>query len=542
MGVILHITIVHPIVILYLSFTHPGAADEYTILSQLGTDLELKKLSLSTQETLVNSTITDIIEAKDLLPQIAFFNAQTAELRDIIVNQSVDGRENTFQISTKLNNLAWTTNNIQTRNSNIRSRLEKVYSRLSRVHNELQLPKAPLRLDGSMMVSLQPPPTEQLENATYSTDFSFYFEPVRTGLSESTFVFFYAGPAILDTSENVSILDTEDYIAIVSANSVMGYRARIGGTEFSKSLGSGETIRSNSKYTVRIKRVGSAFRFELKTPTTTYTTATTLSEESLHHFAFKPTPNTAYYIGGHPDDVLIATSLQSLDKFRGCVYLALTLRWNLYSLWDIRHHTNLLTDQTGLDCIRHSDTQADFDVDGLSFYGYGHAYIRNTLNSPIIKFTVTPQEHDGLILTSFGKNRANKKFIYCFYIRDRKFKLDIAYDGASRVTYTLDLVIKVSTRYDVELELFRPAVDETDSDVLSSWTTDYYRNFTGCITNVIILRTTISAILLDPSFNFNSGGTTGVTLGCPNFPIPEYSITKTDTTGYLDFNLLVYEV
>ncbi|KAI6661217.1 hypothetical protein LOD99_10145 [Oopsacas minuta] len=555
------------------------AEDEYTILSQLRTDLELKTLSLSDQEALVNSTITDILEAKELLPQIAFYNAQTVELRDIIVNQSVDARENTFQISAKLNNLAWTTNNIQTRNSNIRSRLEKVYSRLSRVHNKLQLPKAPLRLDGSMVVSLQPPPTEQLENATYSTDFSFYFEPVRTGLSESTFLFFYAGPAILDTSENVSPLDTEDYIAIVSANSVMGYRARIGGTEFSKSLGSRETIRSNSKYTVRIKRVGSAFRFELKTPTATYTTATTLSEESLHHFAFKPTPNTAYYIGGHPDDVLIATSLQSLDKFRGCVYLALTLRWNLYSLWDTRYHTNFLTDQTGLDCIRHSDTQADFDVDGLSFYGYGHAYIRNTQNSPIVKFTVTPQEHDGLILTSFGKNRGDKKFIYSFYIRDRKFKFDIAYDGASRVTYTLDLLIKVSTRYDVELELFqsggvkaiinydnkeaelvtglrrdlfkadvllfggisRIAVDETDSDVLSSWTTDYYRNFTGCITNVIILRTTISAVLLDTSFNFNSGGTTGVTLGCPNFPIPEYSITKTDTTGYLDFDLLVHE-
>ena len=53
-------------------------------------------------------------------------------------------------------------------------------------------------------------------------------------------------------------------------------------------------------------RVGSAFRFELTTPTSLYTTTPILSEESIHNFVFRPTPNTAYYIGGHPDDVLVS--------------------------------------------------------------------------------------------------------------------------------------------------------------------------------------------------------------------------------------------
>eukprot|EP00800_Vazella_pourtalesii_P001416 TRINITY_DN1128_c0_g1_i2.p1 TRINITY_DN1128_c0_g1~~TRINITY_DN1128_c0_g1_i2.p1 ORF type:complete len:657 (+),score=145.66 TRINITY_DN1128_c0_g1_i2:457-2427(+) len=430
-----------------------------------------------------------------------------------------------------------------------------------------------------MVVSLQPPPTEQLENATYSTDFSFYFEPVQNAISQNTFLFFYAGPAILDTSEDNSVLGTDDFIAIVSTSGVMGYRARIGGREFSQSLGSGETIRSNSKYVVRIKRVGSAFRFELTTPTSLYTTTPILSEESIHNFVFRPTPNTAYYIGGHPDDVLIADSLQSLGKFRGCVYLALTLRWNLYSLWDTRYHTNILSDQSGLDCIRHAEIQNDFDVDGLSFNGYGHAYVGNLgeETSPQIKFTVTPQEHDGLILTGFGRNRANKRFIFSFYLRDRLFNLDIAYNGRDRVTYTEHrLITKVSTSYDIVITLANRvtvaisyentqmtlstgvrnnlynsdvlifggisplAVDEA-SGALSGWTTDYYRNFTGCITHIFILRNSITDHILDPSFNLNAGGTTGVSLGCPNFPIPEYSVTKTHDTGYLDFNLLAHE-
>ena len=108
-----------------------------------------------------------------------------------------------------------------------------------------------------MVVSLQPPPTEQLENATYSTDFSFYFESVKnalTDLPQSTFLFFYAGSAILSNSANVSVLGTEDYISIVSTLGVMGYRARIGGREFSEDLRNDQTIRSNSKYIVRIKR------------------------------------------------------------------------------------------------------------------------------------------------------------------------------------------------------------------------------------------------------------------------------------------------
>ena len=108
-----------------------------------------------------------------------------------------------------------------------------------------------------MVVSLQPPPTEQLENATYSTDFSFYFEPVKNALTDipqSTFLFFYAGPAILSNSTNISVLGTEDYISIVSTLGVMGYRARIGGREFSEDLRNDQTIRSNSKYIVRIKR------------------------------------------------------------------------------------------------------------------------------------------------------------------------------------------------------------------------------------------------------------------------------------------------
>ena len=132
-----------------------------------------------------------------------------------------------------------------------------MYSRLSRVHNDLQLPKAPLRLDGTMVVSLQPPPTEQLENATYSTDFSFYFEPVKNALTDapqSTFLFFYAGPAILSSSTNTSVLSSEDYIAIVSNLGVMGYRARLAGQEFAEDLESNQMIRSNSKYIVRIKR------------------------------------------------------------------------------------------------------------------------------------------------------------------------------------------------------------------------------------------------------------------------------------------------
>ena len=43
-------------------------------------------------------------------------------------------------------------------------------------------------------------------------------------------------------------------------------------------------------------------------------------------------------------------------------------------------------------------------MDGLSFNGYGHAYIGNLggENSPQIRFTLTPQQHDGLILTAFG--------------------------------------------------------------------------------------------------------------------------------------------
>ena len=166
-------------------------------------------------------------------------------------------KESTFYILTELNTLYSNTSTIKTRNYNILSRLQKVYSRLSRVHNELQLPKAPLRLDGSMVVSLQPPPTEQLENATYSTDFSFYFEPVTNALSDTpqtTFLFFYAGPAILTSSKYTSVLGTEDYIAIVSTLGVMGYRARLGGQEFSENLEGGQTIRSNSKYIVRIKR------------------------------------------------------------------------------------------------------------------------------------------------------------------------------------------------------------------------------------------------------------------------------------------------
>ena len=175
-------------------------------------------------------------------------------LRDTLVSELRTARNEQFNISVGLNQLHWSNDNVKERNSNIRSRLDKVYTRLSRVHNELQLPKAPLRLDGTMVVSLQPPPTEQLENATYSTDFSFYFEPVQNAISQNTFLFFYAGPAILDTSEDSSVLGTDDFIAIVSTSGVMGYRARIGGREFSQSLGSGETIRSNSKYVVRIKR------------------------------------------------------------------------------------------------------------------------------------------------------------------------------------------------------------------------------------------------------------------------------------------------
>ena len=54
--------------------------------------------------------------------------------------------------------------------------------------------------------------------------------------------------------------------------------------------------------------------------------------------------------------------------------------------------------------FRHSEIQNDFDVDGLSFNGYGHAYVRDLGQelSPQIKFSMTPQEHDGLILTAFG--------------------------------------------------------------------------------------------------------------------------------------------
>ena len=227
--------------------------DEYS-LSDLRTDLESRRVTLSAQESLVNSTITDLIDAQALLPDIAFYNNRTAVLRDEIVSEIRTARAEQFNISTGLNQLHWSSDNVKTRNSNIRSRLDKVYTRLSRVHNELQLPKAPLRLDGSMVVSLQPPPTEQLENATYSTDFSFYFEPVQNTISQDTFLFFYAGPAIIDTSVDTSVLGTDDFIAIVSTSGVMGYRARIGGREFSQSLDSSETIRSNSKYVVRIKR------------------------------------------------------------------------------------------------------------------------------------------------------------------------------------------------------------------------------------------------------------------------------------------------
>ena len=171
-----------------------------------------------------------------------------------MVSELRTARAEQFNVSTELNQLHWSNNNVKTRNSNIRSRLDKINSRLNRVHNELQLPKAPLRLDGTMVVSLQPPPTEQLENATYSTDFSFYFEPVQNAISQNTFLFFYAGPAIIDTSSDSSMLATDDYIAIVSTGGVMGYRARISGREFTQSLGNSETIRSNSKYVVRIKR------------------------------------------------------------------------------------------------------------------------------------------------------------------------------------------------------------------------------------------------------------------------------------------------
>ena len=168
-----------------------------------------------------------------------------------------DAEQRNSSIVSALDSLRNKTSTIKSRNSKLLSRLEKVYSRLNRVHNELQLPKAPLRLDGSMVVSLQPPPTEQLENASYSSDYSFYFEPVSRNVLDSeaaSFLFFYAGPAIHKNSTNTSVLRTDDFLAIVSDRDVMGYRARVGRTEFSGSLQVSELIRSNGKYRVRIQR------------------------------------------------------------------------------------------------------------------------------------------------------------------------------------------------------------------------------------------------------------------------------------------------